>query len=349
MAIVFRCPECEHKLRAADAMAGRECRCKCGASVMVPPASMSLSLDEDEVPRGAWRLEPKFKSGDVCEAITAWSPLCAQKPGNSVKRIRLPAYMPSYWQGILVGSAGVFAVCLISAGLYFAFRSSALEQKIVEQTIDQPAPQEPTRQQAPDGANISLPREADVGGSSQEKTPKTKETPPPDPPKTVKKITDPPAVKDVPKPVALDPDKMEMVEWYTTGKLNVIGDSGKEEPLELQEEAVKGGLVFVCVKVRLAPRFLEGKKFVLEKEAARDIMLHIPSSNDPFFAFGCARNEKLWFAPANGQTPYPAAKDGYIMHSWLFFAPLKDLQTGRTTFQIGEHRAVALTLSSQRP
>ncbi len=39
MTIQFRCRHCEHKLRAPDAAAGQQARCKCGRAVVVPPTS----------------------------------------------------------------------------------------------------------------------------------------------------------------------------------------------------------------------------------------------------------------------------------------------------------------------
>ncbi len=39
MTIQFRCPYCEHKLRAPDTAAGQQARCKCGRSVVVPSTS----------------------------------------------------------------------------------------------------------------------------------------------------------------------------------------------------------------------------------------------------------------------------------------------------------------------
>lgn len=39
MTIQFRCPYCQHKLRAPEQVAGQKARCKCGRAVVVPPAN----------------------------------------------------------------------------------------------------------------------------------------------------------------------------------------------------------------------------------------------------------------------------------------------------------------------
>jgi hypothetical protein len=370
MSILFRCPECDHKLRAADAAAGRQSKCKCGAVVTIPDGDGD-SPDEDDTTGSAWQLKPRFNaaSGDLCEAITAWSPLCAKKPARPRTEDRQPA---DYLQGILVGAAGVLIVSFAIIGVAYLFRGSPAEQQTTQDFHEQAQTNPPPPEKTP-----QIPKETKTGGDSlapkqivkspAEKTPQL----PKEPNKTagdspapkeivkvqVKEKTEPVGPtkpkeptqpkedlpKPAPKPVAAD--KIEIVGWYTTVKVTIIGNSGKEEPLEPQEEALKAEWVFVAVKARVPAKMLEGKKFDVEKA---DAELSIPSSKNPFAAFGSSINEKLWFAPEKGQCSYAAAKDEVVTQSWLFIAPLKDLQSGRTTFQLKGQPAVALTLESRQ-
>lgn len=355
MAILFRCPECEHKLRAADAGAGLQSRCKCGALVTIPAADETPSPNDDTT-GSTWQLKPRFSAagGDLCEAITAWSPLCAKKPARIPSG---PGQPTDYWQGILVGAVGVLVVSFVVIGIMAIVRYRQAEPQLAQETTDTPDSSPPSSEKTPE--SNGNPQVPPAGESSKKSLPLSlvpKDAGKPDvknkggavgtktkPPKGPSPEVQP--KKDEPKPVPVVPDGIEIVDWYTTVKVTIIGDSGKEEPLEPQEEAVKAEWVFIAVKARLPAKMLQGKKFDVEKS---DAELHTPSSKNPFPAFGCAINDKLWFAPEKGQYPYPAAKDGIIIQSWLFIAPLKDLQSGRTTFQLKDQPAVLLTLETRR-
>jgi hypothetical protein len=339
MSIQFRCPECDHKLRAADNAAGRQSRCKCGALVTIPGASGEPQTEEDDTSTGSsWQLKPRFNAanGDLCEAITAWSPLCAKKPARMDSDRGDPT---GYWQGILIGAAGVLVVSFMVIGVAYLFRHSPEQQTTQEsnENVDRNASPPPIVNPPPKEPGQSTPVKEPGKPQGNDKAKDAK--------KPAKEPTPvaPPKKKEEPKPAPPALENIEIVDWYTAHKIDIIGDSGKQEVLERQDEAVKANWVFVAVKARMPAKMLEGKKFDVEKA---DTSLQTPSSNTPFAAFGCSINDRLWFAPVMGQHAHPAPKDGIVTQSWIFIVPLKDLQTGRTTFQLEGQPALTLTLET---
>ena len=341
MSIVFRCPECDHKLRAAASAAGKSSRCKCGAHVIVPSADGQSTADnDDEALGGSWRLEPKFHvaNGDLCEAITAWSPLCAPSQpdckGEPAGRPRTTgkgfSSGPRAWSSSPSSSSPSSMPCVPAAR-----RRAPAGQELVQvpgendpKPGDKPAEVEPPAKVPPVDKGVLVPvQPKPVDGSKT------------DPPRKVGPR------EDDPKPAPVELDVVEIVEWFTLNKVASVDEDGKEEPLEANEDVIKAGLVFVAVKARVPAKFLEGKVFVVELSGT---VLNTPGNTKPYEAIGLSITDKLWFAPETGRRAYAAPKDGRVTQSWLFLAPLKDLQTGRTTFQIKDQRPVLLTLATRR-
>ncbi len=110
MTIQFRCPHCRHKLKTLDGTAGKQARCKCGRSVVVPPASSPEFAPAHEAPPRPAR--PKRPApvgqpytsgaahGAIQEGLDVWSRLDLSAPatatvvGNRAHPADVPALPP---------------------------------------------------------------------------------------------------------------------------------------------------------------------------------------------------------------------------------------------------------------
>jgi hypothetical protein len=360
MSIVFRCPECDHKLRASTSAVGKQSKCKCGALVVVPDVTGEAEPDDDEAVRGAWRLQPKFSagSGDLCEAITAWSPLCAPRSSSpTVERASPTACL----QRIVVGTVGILTVSLIVAGLLYAFRprtpqaelDSPVQQAAIvpaDKNVDPPDTGSKEKQKDPSTrhSESNAAKASEKENTKENVKPVAKGVDSPKEPATDKQPMKPEPVeqKVEPKRPPIDPSMVEIIEWRTYVKLDAVNETGGKVTLEVGEKGAQAGLIIVTIKARVPAKALTGKKFV---PLGQDVTLGVPSVNDPFPAEGYAIDDgKLWYAPEMGERAYIPARDGVNIESWLFVAPLKDLESGRTTFQIKDQRAVLLTPETRR-
>ncbi len=151
MTIQFRCPYCEHKLRAPDNASGQKARCKCGRAVAVPPisspefaASQAVAAHPMPAPRPQQAAPPDppgwRNDGGAVGAISAspapggqsgsrsGRPLSSPSPGPRIKRVLWPWY----------AGGGVAAVCLV-AGLVYLISTlrSAVWVADIELPVDQ--------------------------------------------------------------------------------------------------------------------------------------------------------------------------------------------------------------------
>jgi len=368
MSIVFRCPECGHKLRAAGDVIGKQARCKCGTVIDVPLAEPALpSTDILDPQSSAWALQPNPKDAGF-EPISAWSPLFSDR------RHKQPAGFSDLanrrLRAILIGVAGLLAVILV-VGLG-AFAVSILRrlgnQEV--QIANNPAEDETMIVPAPPPVQDDVPAPGPPPPVLVIKKPVKLPDAPVVPPIVVKEKKEPPLAlglalanppgQDASEPFhakhppadnllkAKDRETMEVRHWYTAPSFVVEDSPGKTRVLSLNKEAAeKLGVVLIAVQVRLPAEPLIGKEFAVLNPDAR----LVAAKGGPYHAIGIHLSEDIWFAPPEGQRLYPIdnsfPKAAPVQQGWLFIAPIADLNAGRISFQFKERPPLPLTARSR--
>ena len=336
MVIRFRCPQCNHKIRARGAAAGKQTNCKCGADIVVPAVSAIAATAEHAAPTAqAWR------SQSVVAKLTD------DRGGSSVGRLVQVALRPPRagrgashcgvtWRGLLAGAAVSFVVCLAAIGVFFLTRSAAADirdrhlptgARASEQSLNTEVKTRPA-------ATSHSPKSAPMPQGS---------APSPPPPRPKEPAPSPPP----PPPVLTRPEPPTVAAWNLAAKIDVVGDGGKAEQITAEPN-----MILLAVHVHLPGKMLQGTVFNID---APDIQVIVGAEKIQAIAYSFPDVKKdakksmpeRWFAPTKGKYRYLATGET-VTQGWLFYVPAQELTAHGAQFQFRNEPTLPLTANLRR-